>query len=166
MTDRPHVCYGFFEKTQGISGRLVLRVFVLGRARALPPGTILYCGERKLEVLASREKDAVSVTVEIDGVRNHEDALLLKGEEIFAAPGQVAAPGFPIPVYLFQGFEVVCRERRFPVVEIQWNPVNPQALLEGPRGLFPAPLNLLAGGTVNLEAGEIMVELPEGLEDL
>jgi hypothetical protein len=165
LTDSGLVCYGFFEKPQGLSGRLVLRVFVLGRAAALSPGTVLHCGERELLVLASREKDQVSVTVELKGVSG-EEALSLKGEEVFVHPGQVTGPGFPLPVYLFQGFEVLSRGRRFPVLEVEWNPVNPQVVLSGPKGPFWAPMNLLALGKVDFEAREILAELPEGLEDL
>lgn len=166
MTDSGLLCYGFFEKPQGLSGRLVLRVFVLGRAAALAPGTVLHCGGRELEVLASRGKDQVSVTVELRGVDSGEDALALKGEEVFVHPGQVTGPGFPLPVYLFQGFEVLSRGRRFPVIEVEWNPVNPQVVLGGPKGPFSAPMNLLALGRFDLEAHEILAELPEGLEDL
>lgn len=166
MTDSGQVCYGFFEKLQGLNGRLVLRVFVLGRAVALPPGAVLYCGDRELRVMASREKDQVSVTVELEGVSTIEDALALKGEEVFVVPGQVTGPGFPLPVYLFKGLEVVSRGRRFPVAEVEWNPVNPQVILEGPKGRFLAPMNLLARGTVDLGAGEILADLPEGLEEL
>ncbi len=166
MTDTGLVCYGFFEKPQGLTGRLVLRVFVMGRAVALSPGTILHCGDRELRVLSSKEKDQVSITVELDGITTSEDALQLKGEEVFALPAQVAGPGFPLPVYLFQGFDVVSRERRFPVIEVEWNPVNPQVILDGPNGHFMAPMNLLVRGKVDLEAGEVLVLLPEGLEDL
>jgi len=166
LTDPGLVCYGFFEKPQGLSGSLVLRVFVLGRAAALSPGTVLHCGERELEVLACREKDQVSVTVELKGVHSGEDALSLKGEEVFVHPGQVTGPGFPMPVYLFQGYEVLSRGRRFPVLGVEWNPVNPQVVLGGPKGQFLAPMNLLALGKVDHEAREILAELPEGLEDL
>ena len=138
---------------------------MLGRAAALSPGTVLHCGERELLVLASREKDQVSVTVELKGVSG-EDALSLKGEEVFVHPGQVTGPGLPLPVYLFQGFEVMSRGRRFPVLDVEWNPVNPQVVLSGPKGPFWAPLNLLAQGKVDFEAREILAELPEGLEDL
>lgn len=166
MTDPGLLCYGFFERPQGLSGRLVLRVFVLGRAAALAPGTVLHCGGRELQVLASREKDQVSVTVEIRGVATAEDALELKGEEVFVHPGQVTGPGYPIPVYLFEGFEVLSRGYRFPVIGVEWNPVNPQVILGGPKGSFLAPMNLLAAGSIDLEAREITAELPEGLEDL
>ncbi|GEM_PF-5723363 len=166
MTDSGLVCYGFFEKPQGLSGRLVLRVFVMGRAAALSPGTVLHCGERDLQVLSSREKDQVSVTVEMKGVLSGEDALTLKGEEVFVHPGQVTGPGFPMPVYLFEGFEVLSRGHRFPVLKVDWNPVNPQVVLSGPKGPFWAPMNLLALGKVDYEAREVLTELPEGLEDL
>ncbi len=166
MTDSARVCYGFFEKPQGLNGRLVLRVFVLGRAVALPPGAVLHCCDREFKVTASREKDQVSVTVELEGVSTLEDAVRLKGEEVFASPEQVAGPGFPLPVYLFSGLEVVSRGRRFPVVEVEWNPVNPQVILQGPDGRFMAPMNLLARGTLDLAAGRILADLPEGLEEL
>lgn len=166
MTDPGLVCYGFFEKPQGLSGRLVLRVFVMGRAAALLPGTVLHCGGRELHVLASSGKDQVSVTVELRGVLSGEDALTLKGEEVFVHPEQVTGPGFPMPVYLFQGFEVVSGTRRFPVLDVEWNPVNPQVVLSGPKGPFWAPMNLLIQGKIDFEAREILAELPEGLEDL
>lgn len=139
---------------------------MLGRARALSPGTVLCCGDRRLEVLSSSEKDSVSVTVDLEGVTGQEEAMTLTGEEVYAFPEQVAVSGYPLPVYLFEGFTVVSRGKRFPVVEVEWNPVNPMALLERSGGVFPAPLNLLAGGRVDLDRREIEVDLPMGLEEL
>ena len=166
MTDAGLVCYGFFERTQSLGGRLVLRVFVLGTARALKDGTRLHCRGREYRVRVSREKDGASVTVELDGVDSLETASELRGEEVFVNPRDVTGEGFPLPVYLFEGFTVVSGDRRFPVLEVEWNPVNPQVILQGVRGPFPVPMNLLARSGFDMEARLVETLLPEGLEDL
>ncbi len=166
MTDAGLVCYGFFERTQGLGGRLILRVFVLGAARALKVGTRLHCLDREYRVRASRNRDRVSVTVELEGLDTVESASELRGEEVFVNPEDVTGGGFPLPVYLFQGFTVVSGDRVFPVLEVEWNPVNPQVILQGDGGPFPAPMNLLAQGVFDLEARRVEVRLPEGLESL
>jgi hypothetical protein len=166
LTDAGLICYGFFERTQGLGGRLVLRVFVLGTARALKEGTRLHCMGREYRVRVSREKDGASVTVELDGVDSLEQASELRGEEVFMNPRDATGEGLPLPVYLFEGFSVVSGDRSFPVLEVEWNPVNPQVILQGARGPFPVPMNLLAGGSFDMETRRVEARLPEGLEDL
>ena len=160
------VPYGFIERTHGLKGRMVLKLFVFGPAEALDEGTILYLDDRELTVVRSRKRDNDRVTVDCSEIWKKSQAEDLRGEAIEVESSQVLKPGFPIPIYAFAEFTIVSRGVNFPVESIDYNTVNPQLMVNGNNGLFPVPLALVLTGIVDSEKRIVTIDLPEGLEDI
>ncbi len=160
------VPYGYIERTHGLKGRMVLKLFVFGPAEALDPGTILYLDDRELTVVRSRKRDNDRVTVDCSEIWKKAQAEDLRGEAIEVESSQVLKPGFPIPIYAFAEFTIVSRGVNFPVESIDYNTVNPQLMVQGKNGLFPVPLALVLTGNVNSEERTVVIDLPEGLEEI
>lgn len=160
------VNYGYVERTHGLKGRLVLKLFVLGPAVPLDEGTVLFLGEKPFKVTRSRKKDNERITVDCEGLFSREQAEDLRGESVTVDLSAVLREGFPLPVHGFSGFTILSGERRLQVEEVQYNSTNPQLMVRGDGGVFPVPLNLALTGEVDPEERTISVQLPEGLEEL
>lgn len=160
------VNYGYVERTHGLKGRLVLKLFVLGPAVPLDEGTVLFFGEKPFKVTRSRKKDNERITVDCEGLFSREQAEDLRGESVTVDLSAVLREGFPLPVHGFSGFTILSGERRLQVEEVQYNSTNPQLMVRGDGGVFPVPLNLALTGEVDPEERTISVQLPEGLEEL
>ncbi|MEA3266059.1 MAG: hypothetical protein U9P42_03850 [Candidatus Fermentibacteria bacterium] len=160
------VPYGFVERTHGLNGRIILKLFVFGPAEPLEEGTILYAGDRILTVTRSRKRDNERVTVDCSEVWKKTQAAELVGEAVEVDVDRVLKPGFPMPVYAFTRFTVVSCGKKYPVEEVEYNSSNPQLIVKGDRGVFPIPLNLALTGQVNSAERTIEVDLPDGLEEL
>jgi len=160
------VTYGYVERTHGLKGRLVLKLFVMGPAVALEEGTVLLIGEKSFTVTRSRKRDNERITIDCEGLFSREQADELRGETVTADLDSVLKEGFPLPVHGFSGFTVLSGERSFQVEEVQYNSTNPQLMVKGDKGVFPVPLNLALSGDVDPDTRTITVQLPEGLEEL
>lgn len=160
------VPYGFIERTHGLKGRMVLKLFVYGPAVALDAGTILHLDDRTLTVVRSRKRDNDRVTVDCSEIWKKAQAEDLRGEAIEIEVSQVLKPGFPIPIYSFAEFTIVSRGVSFQVESIDYNTVNPQLVVKGKNGLFPVPLALVLTGNIDSEERTVKIDLPEGLEDI
>jgi len=160
------VFYGFIERTHGLRGRMILKLFVFGPAVPLDEGTILYTGDRTLTVTRSRKRDNERVTVDCKEVWTKQQAAELTGESVEVGIDVVLKPGFPLPVYGFSEFTLVSRGEKFPVEEVEYNSSNPQLIVRGVGGLFSVPLALALTGQVDSAERTILVDLPEGLEEI
>lgn len=160
------VSYGYVERTHGLRGRMILKLFVFGPAVALEEGTILYAGDRVLTVIRSRKRDNERVTVDCSEVWKKAQAAELTGESIEVDIDQILKPGFPLPVYGFSRFTIVSRGKKFPIEEVEYNNSNPQLIVRGDSGLFSVPLALALTGQVDSAERTIVVDLPEGLEEI
>ncbi|MCD4707531.1 MAG: hypothetical protein K8S62_07310 [Candidatus Sabulitectum sp.] len=160
------VIYGYVERTHGLRGRMILKLFVFGPAAPLEEGTVLYTGDCILTVTRSRKRDNERVTVDCSEVWKKTQAAEFIGESIEVDIDQVLKPGFPLPVYGFSEFTVISRGKEFPIEEVEYNNSNPQLIARGDRGLFSVPLVLALTGQVDLAERTITVDLPEGLEEI
>lgn len=160
------VPYGFVERTHGMRGRMILKLFVFGPAVPLEEGTLLYAGDRVLTVTRSRKRDNERVTVDCSEVWKKDQAAELTGESIEVDPEQVLKPGFPLPVYGFSEFTIISRGKKFPIENVEYNKSNPQLMVKGDEKLFPVPLALALTGQVDSAERTIVVDLPEGLEEI
>ena len=160
------VPYGFIERTHGMNGRMILKIFVFGPAVPLEEGTRLYAGDRILTVTRSRKRDNERVTFDCSEVWKKAQAAELTGESIEVEVNQVLKPGFPLPVYGFAEFSIISRGKKFPIEEVEYNNSNPQLIVRGDGGLFPVPLNFALSGQVDSAERTILVDLPEGLEEI
>jgi len=160
------VNYGYVERTHGLKGRLVLKLFVMGPAVPLEEGSILYLGEKPFTVLRSRKKDNERITVDCQGIFSREQADELRGETVTMDLSLVLREGFPLPVHGFSGFTILSGEKRYKVEEVQHNSTNPQLMARGENGVFPVPLNLALTGEIDTEKRTVTVQLPQGLEEL
>ncbi len=158
--------YGFIERTHGLRGRMILKLFVFGPAQPLEVGTILYVGDRTLTVTRSRKRDNERVTVDCSEVWERKQAAELIGEAIEVDMDRVFKSGFPIPVYGFSQFTVVSSGKSYSVEEVEYNNSNPQLIVKGDMGVFPIPFNLALTGQVDLAERTIEIDLPDGLEEL
>jgi len=160
------VPYGFIERTHGLRGRMILKLFVFGPAEALEEGTVLYAGERILTVTRSRKRDNERVTVDCAEVWTKVIAEEYVGESIEVDENRVLKPGMPLPVYGFAGFAVLSRGVKHPVEKVEYNSTNPQLIVSGARGQFSVPLTLALTGRVDSAERIIEIDLPEGLEEI
>ncbi len=160
------VPYGFIERTHGLNGRMILKLFVFGPAVPLEEGTVLHAGDRTLTVTRSRKRDNERVTVDCSEVWKKAQAAELTGESIEVDIDRVLKPGFPLPVYGFSEFTIVSCGKEFPIEEVEYNNSNPQLIVRGDGGLFPVPLVLALTGQVDSAERTIAVDLPEGLEEI
>lgn len=160
------VPYGFIERTHGLNGRMILKLFVFGPAAPLLEGTVLYAGNRVLTVTRSRKRDNERVTVDCSEIWKKTQAAELIGEPIEVDIDRVLKPDFPLPVYGFSEFTIVSRGKEFPIEEVEYNKSNPQLIVRGDGGLFSVPLVLALTGQVDSAERTIMVDLPEGLEEI
>lgn len=160
------VPYGFIERTHGLKGRMIIKLFVFGPAVPFEKGTILYAGDTTLTVTRSRKRDNERVTVDCSEVWTKQQASELTGESVQVDIDLVLKPGFPLPVYGFREFAIVSRGDRFPVEEVEYNNSNPQLIVKGSGGQFPVPLTLALTGKIDSSERTITVDLPEGLEEI
>ncbi len=160
------VLYGYVERTHGLNGRIILKLFVFGPAVPLLEGTVLYAGDRVLTVTRSRKRDNERITVDCSELWKKAQAAELTGESIEVDIDQVLKADFPLPVHGFTEFSIVSRGKKFPVVEVEYNKSNPQLIVKSDDRQFPVPLALALTGQVDSEEREIRVDLPEGLEEL
>jgi ribosomal 30S subunit maturation factor RimM len=160
------VPYGFIERTHGLRGRMILKVFVFGPAEQLEEGTVLYAGERILTVTRSRKRDNERVTVDCTEVWTKLKAEEFIGVSIEVDENSVLKPGMPLPVYGFAGFTVLSRGKSYPVEKVDYNNTNPQLIVSGGHGQFSVPLALALTGRVDSAERVIEVDLPEGLEEI
>lgn len=160
------VKYGYVERTHGLKGRLVLKLFIHGPAVEFEEGTVMYLGDKPFTVERSRKKDNERITVDCQGLYTRDQADLLKGETVTIDESVVLKNGFPLPVHSFSGFTLLSGEKRYQVEEVQHNSTNPQLMVRGEGGVFPVPLNMALTGEVDPEQRTITIQLPEGLEEL
>ncbi len=160
------VLYGYVERTHGLRGRMILKLFVFGPAEPLEEGTILYAGDRSLTVVRSRKRDNERITVDCSEVWKKAQAAELTGESIEVDIDRVLKSGFPLPVYGFSEFTIISHGKKFPIEEVEYNNSNPQLIVRGDGGLFPVPLVLALTGQVDSAERTITVDLPEGLEEI
>lgn len=160
------VLYGYVERTHGLNGRLILKLFVFGPAVPLDEGTVLYAGDRVLTVTRSRKRDNERVTVDCSELWKRVQAEEYKGESVEVDIDQVLKPGFPLPVHGFAEFTILSRGISFPVEEVEYSNSNPQLIVRGEAGLFSVPLNLVLTGQVDSAQRTITVDLPVGLEEI
>ncbi|HPR22926.1 MAG TPA: hypothetical protein PK991_09540 [Candidatus Sabulitectum sp.] len=160
------VTYGYVERTHGLKGRLILKLFVLGPAAALDEGSVLYIGEKPFTVNRSRKKDNERITVDCEGVYTREQGEALRGSTVTAELSTVLRDDLPLPVHGFRGFTILSNGKRYAVEEVQYNSTNPQLLVMGEAGIFPVPLNMALTGEVDPGERTIAVDLPQGLEEL
>ena len=163
---RKRVLYGYVERTHGLRGRMILKLFVFGPAEPLEEGTILYAGDRILTVTRSRKRDNERVTVDCSEVWKKTQAAELTGESIEVDIDRVLRSGFPLPVHGFSEFAIISHGNKFPIEEVEYNNSNPQLIVKGDKGLFPVPLVLALTGQVDSAERTITVDLPEGLEEI
>lgn len=160
------VNYGYVERTHGLKGRMILKLFVMGPAVALEEGTVLYLAGKPYTVTRSRKRDNERITVDCQGVHTMDQASRLTGETVMADESSVLKEGYPLPVHGFTGFTILSRGESFSVEEVEYNSSNPQLMVRGNGRTFPVPLNMALTGTVDAEGRTITVELPRGLEEL
>ena len=160
------VPYGFIERTHGMRGRMILKLFVFGPVVPLESGTLLYTRDRILTVTRSRKRDNETVTVDCSEVWEKAQAAELTGESIEVELDQVLKPGFPLPVYGFSEYTIISHGKMFPIEEVEYNKSNPQLIVKGEKGSFPVPLALALTGQVDSAERTIAVDLPEGLEEI
>ncbi len=160
------VPYGFIERTHGLNGRMILKLFLYGPAVPLDEGTKLYTEKRVLTVTRSRKRDNERVTVDCSEIWKRKQAAELIGEAIEVETDSVLKDGFPLPVYSFSHFTIISFGKKFPIEEVEYNKTNPQLIVKGDNGLFPVPLVLALTGQVDSTERTILIDLPEGLEDV
>lgn len=160
------VDYGYVERTHGLKGRIVIKLFILGPAVPFEEGTVINAGDSKLTVTRSRKRDNERVTVDCKEVWTMAQADELRGRTVSVAEADVLRDGFPFPVYSLEGFTICSDDDRFSVVEVEFNSTNPQLIVQGREKTFPVPMNMALAGEVNAEDRTISVQLPAGLEEL
>ncbi len=160
------VDYGYVERTHGLKGRIVLKLFILGSAVPLEEGTVINAGDSKLTVTRSRKRDNERITVDCKEIWTIAQADDLRGRKVTVEESAVLRDGFPFPVYSLEGFTICSDDNRFSVVEVEFNTTNPQLIVQGVEKTFPVPMNMALAGEVNTKERTISVQLPEGLEEL
>ncbi|PIE51880.1 hypothetical protein CSA37_09560 [Candidatus Fermentibacteria bacterium] len=160
------VDYGYIERTHGLKGRLIIRLFVLGPAVPLEAGTVLVAGDRKLTVTRSRKRDNQRITLDCSELRSVEEADALRGASVSVAESSVLRDGFPVPVYSFEGFTICSGEKSYSIRKVEFNSSNPQLIVQGEDSSFPVPVNMAMSGEINMEKRTITLQLPEGMEEL
>lgn len=160
------VDYGYVERTHGLKGRIVLKLFVLGPAVPLEEGTVINAGDSKLTVTRSRKRDNERITVDCKEIWTIAQADDLRGRKVTVEEAAVLRDGFPFPVYSLEGFTICSDDNRFSVVEVEFNTTNPQLIVQGVEKTFPVPMNMALAGEVDARERTIRVQLPEGLEEL
>ena len=143
-------------RAHGIRGEVAVTL-TSDRVERVAPGSVLWAGERELEVRSSRPHQGRHL-VAFEGVADRSAAEALQGAVLMAEP--LEDPG-ALWVHELVGSEVVAAadgSRLGTVAAVEANPASDLLVLDG-GGLVP--LTFL----VRAEAGRLVVDPPPGLLD-
>jgi ribosomal 30S subunit maturation factor RimM len=158
---------GFVVRTHGLRGLVIVRLELIAPAVALPAGFGLLSGGRRLIVESSSVRDRDSLLASFEGVGSPGAAEELCGEELSVLREDL--PGVPglVPIGLFTGFRVIWKRGVGSVAGADVDVANTLLRIEHEGKEFPLPLAMvLSQGSVDWQAGELRLDLPEGLSDL
>jgi ribosomal 30S subunit maturation factor RimM len=158
---------GFVVRTHGLRGLVIVRLELVAPAVALPAGFGLLTGGRRLVVESSSVRGRDSLLTSFEGVGSLESAEELCGEELSVLREDL--PGVPglVPIGLFTGFRVIWKRGEGSVAGADVDSANTLLRIEHEGKEFPLPLAMvLSQGSVDWQAGELRLDLPEGLSDL
>jgi 16S rRNA processing protein RimM len=146
---------GRIGRAHGIRGEVAVTL-TTDRLERVAPGSVLWAGERRLEVTSSRPHQGRHL-VAFQGVADRTAAEALQGAVLAAEP--LDDPG-TLWVHELVGSEVVAADgaRLGTVAAVEANPASDLLVLDG-GGLVP--LTFL----VRAEAGRLVVDPPAGLLD-
>lgn len=160
----PTVQAGFVTRPRGLAGEVEIRLFLAGRAVALPRGFEALVGDRAVTVERSSIRSADTVTALFTGLESIEAVDDFRGEAFSASRESVlAVPGFR-PLALFLGMRVEWQDGAGIVEDFEPFSANPLLSVgfEGRR--FDVPLLLITEtGSIDWEGGRIGLRLPAGL---
>ncbi|MBN1434769.1 hypothetical protein JW921_08420 [Candidatus Fermentibacterales bacterium] len=164
------IALGVLERAQGLRGRLILRLELVGGARPLPEGLGVTVGDRPFRIASCSLRDTRRVLIELEGVRSREAAEDLAGRRVLADRADVSPPGFAaVPLDLLRHLTLVDRALGpLRTVDLEGaGDANPLLIVEGGGKRFPVPVCMvLARAEIDWSGMEARLELPEGLTDL
>jgi 16S rRNA processing protein RimM len=146
---------GHVDRAHGIRGEVVVSL-VTNRLERVAPGSVLVAGDRELRVVASRPHQGRHIVV-FEGVHTREEAEALHGATLEAPPVEDAGGLY---VHDLIGAEVrdVAGARHGVVTAVEANPASDLLVVED---RWYVPLRFV----VEQRAGEVVVDVPEGLFD-
>jgi 16S rRNA processing protein RimM len=153
---------GRIGRAHGLRGEVAVR-FTSNRPERAAPGAVLYVGERRLVVAASRPHQG-RVLVRFEGVADRTAAEALQGLELTGAPlgdDEVELADDELWVHEVVGAEVQDRAGAplGRVVAVEANPAHDLLVLDG-GALVPMVF------VVEQRVGVVVIDPPEGLLDL
>jgi len=144
----------------------VLRLDLVAPAPALPEGFSLAGNGLRLSVSSCSVRGRDSLLVGFEGVAGLEAAEQLRGTELSASRADVLAVEGLLPAGLFTGMRVTWSRGRGVVAGVDLDSGNPLLRVGCEGSEFPLPVAMALSGEVDWKAGEIRLELPEGLTEL
>lgn len=160
----PTVQAGFVVRPRGLAGEVEIRLFLAGRAVALPRGFEAFVGDRAVTVERSSIRSLDTVTACFAGFEGIDAVAGFRGEAFSASRDSVlAVEGFR-PLALFLGMRVEWQDGAGIVEDFEPFSANPLLSVgfEGRR--FDLPLLLITEtGSVDWAGGEMRLKLPSGL---
>lgn len=147
---------GRIDKPHGLRGEVIVSLST-NRDERVAPGTVLYAGDRALEVVSSKPHQNRWI-VQFAGLDRREDADALHGAELTADP--IDDPD-ALWIHEMLGAEVVLADGSVvgTVREVMANPANDILVLDNNHLV---PVDFVTGR----EEGRIVIDPPPGLFDL
>lgn len=155
---------GYVIRPRGLAGDVEIRLFLSGRAVALPRGLDAFVGDRAVTVARSSVRAPDTVTAAFEGFSDIESVECLRGEAFSAERNVILGiEGFR-PLALFLGMKVEWQDGCGVVEDFEPFTSNPLLSVgyEGRR--FDLPLLLVTTtGSIDWESGLVKLSLPGGL---
>jgi ribosomal 30S subunit maturation factor RimM len=160
---------GYVEKTHGLKGGLRVRLFQGYGTSEVPVGTVvLLDGRRPLTVSRCTYYGDSRFNLTFREIRSKQEAEDCRDCSIFIEmdDSDQKKLGF-IPLYRFSGMEIHSRGSTMKVIDVEPAGANPMLVVESGENRFHVPVILVVHeGSINWKEKEIMLDLPEGLEEL
>lgn len=160
------VTAGYVIRPRGLAGDVEIRLFLSGRAVALPGGFEAFVGDRAVKVVRSSVRSVDTVSAAFEGLPDIESVEGFRGEAFSAdRSGILRVEGFR-PLSLFLGMRIEWQDGCGVVEDFEPFASNPLLTVgyEGRR--FDLPLLLVTTtGSIDWENGLLKLRLPRGLAE-
>ncbi len=160
------VTAGYVIRPRGLAGDVEIRLFLSGRAVALPRGLEAFVGDRAVTVARSSVRAVDTVTAAFEGFADISSVECFRGEAFSAErSGLLRIEDFR-PLSLFLGMKVEWQDGSGVVEDFEPFTSNPLLSVgyEGRR--FDLPLLLVTTtGSIDWENGLVKLRLPKGLAE-
>lgn len=162
------VFLGRAEKPHGLKGALSVRFFSGHGIPGISSGTVLYLdGIGAVTVSRCTVRGDSRFSLTFREIRSREEAEVCRNAALYISREEASEKLEFIPLYSFPGFTIRSRGEDLRVVDAEPSGSNPMLTVEKDGKLFNVPIIMVMNqGTVDWENMVIVIDLPEGLEDL